>query len=78
MSARVAAGPVLAVGALEVPPRVSDPVQAGLMLAAAVEGLPLGRADRAFLANAECDWPPVQVAILALLLARARHPGAVR
>jgi hypothetical protein len=60
---------------METPPPVTDRVQAGLMLAQALEGLPLGRADRAFLASAECHWPPVQVALLASLLWRARTMG---
>lgn len=60
---------------IEAPPLVDSPVEAGEMLALALLGIPTGRADRAFLASAECHWAPSQIAILASLIVRARIAG---
>lgn len=60
---------------IEAPPLVDSSIEAGEMLALALLDIPTGRADRAFLASAECYWPPTQIAVLASLIARARIAG---
>ena len=58
----------------DLPPVVSSGLEAAQLLAHAVAGLPLGRADRALLARTE-RWQWSDVVVLASLFERARAAG---